>query len=61
MGRKRTAGYEAAVEEAVKTALRKLDLETKVRLLTGANFWAVHGAAVDDRLRRAGGGEGRVV
>jgi len=44
MGRKRTAGYEAAVEEAVKTALRKLDLETKVRLLTGANFWAVHAA-----------------
>jgi beta-glucosidase len=41
---KKAAGYDAAVESAVQAALRELDLETKVRLLTGVNFWAVHAA-----------------
>ncbi len=34
--------YEAAVEAAVEAALPKLDLETKVRLLTGADFWSTY-------------------
>ena len=37
-------GTTATVEAAVERSLRSLDLETKVRLLTGANFWAIHAA-----------------
>ena len=36
--------YAAAVESAVEKALAGLSLETKVRLLTGVNFWAIHAA-----------------
>ena len=36
--------YEAAVEAAVERAIGGLDLDTKVRLLTGANFWATYAA-----------------
>jgi beta-glucosidase len=42
--KKAAAGYETAVEAAVGKALRKLDLEAKVGLLTGINFWATHAA-----------------
>ncbi len=35
-------GYETTVEAAVEAALPKLDLETKVRLLTGADFWSTY-------------------
>ena len=44
MGKKAAVSYEAAVEKAVAKALRALDLETKIRLLTGANHWATHAA-----------------
>ena len=36
--------YEATVEAAVERAIVRLDLETKVRLLTGENFWATYAA-----------------
>jgi beta-glucosidase len=36
--------YGAVVEAAVERALGGLDLETKVRLLTGFDFWATNGA-----------------
>jgi beta-glucosidase len=36
--------YEAIVEAAVERALAGLDLETKVRLLTGVDHWATHAA-----------------
>ncbi len=36
------ANYRARVEAAVEKGLAGLDLETKVRLLTGVNFWATH-------------------
>jgi len=39
-----TSDYAATVETAVARALASLDLETKVRLLTGVNFWAIHAA-----------------
>ena len=39
-----TSDYAATVEVAVARALASLDLETKVRLLTGVNFWAIHAA-----------------
>jgi beta-glucosidase len=39
----RPAGdYEATVEAAVERAIAQLDLETKVRILTGQNFWATY-------------------
>ncbi len=38
------ADYVANVEVAVEDSLARLDLETKVRLLTGVNFWAIHAA-----------------
>lgn len=41
---RQTADYAAAVEAAVEKGLAGLDLETKVRLLTGVNFWATHAA-----------------
>ncbi len=34
--------YEATVEAAVERAIAGLDLETKVHLLTGADFWKTH-------------------
>ena len=34
--------YEAKVEAAVERAIVQLDLETKVRLLTGYSFWATY-------------------
>jgi beta-glucosidase len=37
-------GYEATVEAAVERSIARLDLETKVRLLTGQNFWATYAA-----------------
>ena len=36
--------YAATVESAVARALATLDLATKVRLLTGVDFWAIHAA-----------------
>jgi beta-glucosidase len=36
--------YEATVEAAVEKAIAGLSLETKVRLLTGRNFWATYDA-----------------
>ena len=36
--------YETAVEAAVEGAITRLDLETKVRLLTGFDFWAMYPA-----------------
>ena len=36
--------YSSTVESAVERALGGLDLEEKVRLLTGFNFWATNGA-----------------
>ncbi len=39
-----TADYVATVEAAVERGLASLDLETKVRLLTGVDFWAIHAA-----------------
>lgn len=36
--------YEALVESAVERAILGLDLETKVRLLTGADHWNTYGA-----------------
>ena len=36
--------YRATVEAAVERAIVKLDLETKVRLLTGVNFWSTYPA-----------------
>jgi len=36
--------YATIVEGAVEGGLARLDLETKVRLLTGVNFWAMHEA-----------------
>jgi beta-glucosidase len=36
--------YEATVKAAVERAIVRLDLETKVRLLTGYNFWATYAA-----------------
>jgi beta-glucosidase len=36
--------YDRAVEAAVERGLAGLDLETKVRLLTGINFWATYDA-----------------
>ncbi len=40
MVKKAAVGYQTTVEAAVAKALGKLDLEAKVRLLTGASFWA---------------------
>ncbi len=37
-----TPGYRDAVESAIEAALDRLDLETKIRLLTGVNFWATY-------------------
>ncbi len=37
-------GTTATVEAAIERSLLSLDLETKVRLLTGVNFWAIHAA-----------------
>ncbi|MFI5258269.1 MAG: beta-glucosidase family protein [Candidatus Limnocylindrales bacterium] len=37
--------YRAKVEAAVESAIGKLDLDTKVRLLTGFDLWATHAAA----------------
>ena len=34
--------YEGTVEAAVERAIARLDLETKVRLLTGVDFWQTH-------------------
>jgi beta-glucosidase len=36
------SGYEATVEAAVGRALERLDLPTKVRLLTGFDFWTLY-------------------
>jgi beta-glucosidase len=35
-----SGGYAGTVESAVEKAIEKLDLETRIRLLTGVNFWA---------------------
>ena len=37
-----SAEHRDAVEDIIEQALAKLDLPAKVRLLTGANFWATH-------------------
>ncbi len=43
--------YEAIVEAAVEHAITRLDLTTKVRLLTGVDFWTTY-AAPEAGLRR---------
>src|SRR5712692_5038842 len=37
----REAAVEAAVEAAIEAALGELDLETKVRILSGQDFWSL--------------------
>ncbi len=42
MGKLESGERRDTVDDAIERALRKLDLPAKVRLLTGANFWATH-------------------